>query len=1131
MAATSLLARLGLRVATLGSAASLAIAAPIAEGDVSQDAHTHAARTGVYFPTATRIGVVTNAVERMRFWNDGGISVGGAYAASPGAATIGLTSNGSVILGDQAGGAGTGRFYSYNTATNSANAEYFSARWSGNIFYLFNNYLASGNQRGLVIGRAINNADGTLTGVSIAMLSGTTESFKMEHAGNLSANILRLTATNFNASSGTQYGLLIDPGINQSGTAGYAVVRIAPTFTASGSGVQRALDVVGRANFESRINTDPIAWFGHVGNNGMKLGGVSQGVTFEVSSSVDTALVAGATLGVFHAQSTAITSAIEWGYGLSRQARLTTQAASGTVNACVGLGRDADGTDTTRTLVRVANRNPTATLTLSAGVNYFEVIDYDTTLSAKTDLLWVAADRGVYVGSRTGTATAAAGFDANGKLIQTAFAPGAATLTATYVGYGSATNALTGEAAFTYNESTDTLGVGTILTGDGSNTTPVYSFASDPDCGMYKIASNRIGLAVNGAAIVDVQTTNLTVYQPIRVAGGTATSPGYSFTGNTNTGVFRDTADTVGITAAGVERFSVSPTFVTSALRIRAINGAAGTPTYGFTADGDTGMYAIGSDNIGFSANGILALGVMDSTVTSYVTFRNIAGTAATPSYSYTSDPNTGSYSVGADTIGWSTNGVLRLSLSTTTLTSTLPLALPAGVVGAPSLYFDADTTTGFYRSGANEVSFAASGVQRVSMSATLVEVKGATVFQGAGGGEFYKSLGGSDGNAAVRTYGQFGGATNAFESASIWNKPSIQGISGAKTAVVALAGNRTQILTSSNFNSTQTITGLAGWYDKADLGIALGGSGVLTITNYYGGYIANLPALAANVTVTNQYGIYIDRPTRGSIRNDFINLAGVANNYWRVTSDGFVQHNIVSTGFAGNIYALDVEVYDGNALGIDVIAGSFYATGASGNTGDAIGVDVVSYKENPGGGVSIGIRSEATTDGGADAIAYDIAYAYSYQDVYGLRIRNVEQYGSAGGTAYGIRVEALLITNPATEMAWGIFVDSDPVYFGGAQNNAITRVSANTTLNATHYTIEVDASGGAVAITLPDSTGLGVNGRTYNIIKVDNSANAVNVNRSGGDTINGATTIAITVQYQSRTVQARAATPGYVII
>lgn len=70
MAATSALARLGLRIATLGSAANLAIAAPIAEGDVSPTAHTDATRVGVYFdrtaPANPFIGFVAGGVEGLR---------------------------------------------------------------------------------------------------------------------------------------------------------------------------------------------------------------------------------------------------------------------------------------------------------------------------------------------------------------------------------------------------------------------------------------------------------------------------------------------------------------------------------------------------------------------------------------------------------------------------------------------------------------------------------------------------------------------------------------------------------------------------------------------------------------------------------------------------------------------------------------------------------------------------------------------------------------------------------------------------------------------------------------------------------------------------------------------------------
>ena len=88
MAAQSLLAKLGMRTATLGTFASLAIAAPIAEGDPSMAAHTDATRIGTYFSrtaAAEKIGWVVMGAEVM--------SVGpaatqlGAAAATNGALT------------------------------------------------------------------------------------------------------------------------------------------------------------------------------------------------------------------------------------------------------------------------------------------------------------------------------------------------------------------------------------------------------------------------------------------------------------------------------------------------------------------------------------------------------------------------------------------------------------------------------------------------------------------------------------------------------------------------------------------------------------------------------------------------------------------------------------------------------------------------------------------------------------------------------------------------------------------------------------------------------------------------------------------------------------------------------------
>lgn len=84
---------------------------------------------------------------------------------------------------------------------------------------------------------------------------------------------------------------------------------------------------------------------------------------------------------------------------------------------------------------------------------------------------------------------------------------------------------------------------------------------------------------------------------------------------------------------------------------------------------------------------------------------------------------------------------------------------------------------------------------------------------------------------------------------------------------------------------------------------------------------------------------------------------------------------------------------------------------------------------------------------------------------------------------------------------------------YGGAMSS----LSANTTLTADSAgLVRVDASGGARTITLPAANA--ANGRpiALRIVKTDSSANAVTVQRAGTNTIEGATSIALTTQWSS---------------
>jgi hypothetical protein len=92
-----------------------------------------------------------------------------------------------------------------------------------------------------------------------------------------------------------------------------------------------------------------------------------------------------------------------------------------------------------------------------------------------------------------------------------------------------------------------------------------------------------------------------------------------------------------------------------------------------------------------------------------------------------------------------------------------------------------------------------------------------------------------------------------------------------------------------------------------------------------------------------------------------------------------------------------------------------------------------------------------------------------------------------------------------------------------GALGLAIETVTGNTTLNATHSTLLVNASGN-VTITLPAAASVYNStddvGRIYTIKKIDTDANRVVIDGNGSETIDGAATAVITTQYESVTIQ-----------
>lgn len=81
-----------------------------------------------------------------------------------------------------------------------------------------------------------------------------------------------------------------------------------------------------------------------------------------------------------------------------------------------------------------------------------------------------------------------------------------------------------------------------------------------------------------------------------------------------------------------------------------------------------------------------------------------------------------------------------------------------------------------------------------------------------------------------------------------------------------------------------------------------------------------------------------------------------------------------------------------------------------------------------------------------------------------------------------------------------------------------ITSKTVNYTITANDYTITGDATGGNITFTLP--TAVGIAGVMYVVKKMDATGNSVIIDGNGAETIDGATTLSITVQYTSVMLQ-----------
>lgn len=238
----------------------------------------------------------------------------------------------------------------------------------------------------------------------------------------------------------------------------------------------------------------------------------------------------------------------------------------------------------------------------------------------------------------------------------------------------------------------------------GSSTLPAYSFAGDTNTGLYHdVAADTVSMATGTTARMTWDLNSIDFIEPLFGVDGGVSTPTYSFTSDTNTGAYSSGADQYSIAAAGNEMTRVT----SSQLLLDSVPGGGTAPSLSWITDPDTGIHNNTTNSLEIRSGGVQTLTSTPAAVSTLVPIAASVGTATAPSYAFTGDTNTGFYWVGADTIGLTTGTTQRMSWDTDSIDFIEPLFGGNGSRSLPTYSFTSDTNTGMYLYGADRLGFA----------------------------------------------------------------------------------------------------------------------------------------------------------------------------------------------------------------------------------------------------------------------------------------------------------------------------------------------------------------------------------------------------------------------------------------
>lgn len=171
----------------------------------------------------------------------------------------------------------------------------------------------------------------------------------------------------------------------------------------------------------------------------------------------------------------------------------------------------------------------------------------------------------------------------------------------------------------------------------------------------------------------------------LKTQDGTCPAPSIAFDSQNDLGIYRDAANTIGFAACAAQpAMTISDTKIVTNKVIQAGDGTGGNnpaaPVYAFENQIDAGMYRADVDTLGFASNGAEQLTISNTEITTDKVIRADDGSGgnnpAVPVYSFKGQTDAGMFLSDTDTLGFSTGGVERVTMSTSSMETNLSIAL-----------------------------------------------------------------------------------------------------------------------------------------------------------------------------------------------------------------------------------------------------------------------------------------------------------------------------------------------------------------------------------------------------------------------------------------------------------------------